>query len=400
MQMITPEHALKLILAKVPPEKAQTMPLLKAQGFVLAKDEQSGIDSPPFHQSAMDGYAIRFSDLDNFKSLRVSGELVTGSPSLNTLQKGTGIRVFTGAMIPRGADTVVMKEMVQFLNGHIFVNNAELIKKGSHIRLRASQIKKGKPALKKGTLLTPTTIAYLATLGVKEVSVYSRPTVAIIATGNELQEPGKPLKPGQIYESNTIALMALLDQMQFKTSWVKKVKDNKNQLLNSFQKALNRCDVLMITGGISVGEYDFVASVLKSLKVKTVFHKVAQKPGKPFYFGTKGKKLVFALPGNPASVMTCFYEYVFPALRKCSGNSDCLLRTGIRILQNTYEKKAGLTHFLKGLATTETVEILPGQESYLLNSFAQANCLVTLPADSEGAKKNEMVQVHFIDSLL
>jgi len=393
--MISTSVAKQLISDRCKPIMINELHLSKLSNEVLVADVKTKTDSPPFHQSAMDGFAIRFDDAKSFTHLILSGEVIAGKVNKQKLMKGTAMRIFTGATVPAGADTVVMQEHTRKDKNGLVLTSLPLLQKGANIRIQGSQIKRGQTALSKGHVLNAASIGYLAMLGIDKVKVYKRPSVGIIATGSELQLPGKILSGSQIYESNTFTLQALLAEMHFGKVAAKRVRDNESSILTTFKKALLAHDVLLITGGISVGDYDLVAPALEKLGVKTVFHKVAQKPGKPFFFGAKGKKLVFALPGNPAAVLTCFLQYVKPALQKMMGYSTVDISSFMAVSKNDFSKKTGLTHFLKARVDMNgRVEVLNGQESYLLNTYALANCLVEVPAESTGFLKGEQVMVH------
>lgn len=397
--MINVDDALQLVLKNTQVLKSSRQNISDAQYAVLAEDIKSPIDSPPFPQSSMDGYAIRFDDLKKKNAFKILGINMAGKDSGLVLQKDSTIRIFTGAMLPEGADTIIIQENASVKDGIMTVLNPSLVKKNAFVRNQAQQIKKNKTALSKGHVLNAGSIGYLTSLGVHKVKTVSTPRISILITGDELQIPGKNLRPAQIYESNSYTLQALLKEMHIENPDVTRIKDDPEKLLTAFKKALRQNDVLIITGGISVGDYDFVAYTLEQLQVKKIFHAVAQKPGKPIYFGTFKDKLIFALPGNPASVMVCFYEYIYPALRKMTGHQNFPLPVAEKICANDYAKKPGLTHFLKGIATGDQVEILEGQESFLLSSFAHANCLVIIPSESSGIKAKEKVSVHFINHL-
>ncbi len=393
--MISTSEARQIILDKCKPLSVTELFLSELSNEVLAAGVKTKIHSPPFHQSAMDGYAIRFDDAKSFTHLKPEGKVMAGEFNTQKLRKGTAMRIFTGAGVPAGADTVVMQEHTRMDKTGLVLTQLPLLQKGANIRLQGSQIKRGQTALPKGHILNAASIGYLAMLGIDKVKVYKRPSVGIIATGNELQLPGKALVGSQIYESNTFTLQALLSEMHFSKVTGKRVRDKESLILAGFKKALTAHDVLLITGGISVGDYDLVAPALTKLGVKTIFHKVAQKPGKPFFFGTKGKKLVFALPGNPAAVITCFLQYVKPALQNMMGYPSVTHSPIMAVSKNDFSKKTGLTHFLKArIDVNGEVEVLTGQESYLLNTYALANCLIEVPAASTGFLKGETVMVH------
>lgn len=398
-ELITVDEALSLVLKNTMVLKPERKRIDDALLAVLAEDVKSPSDSPPFSQSSMDGYAVRFDDLKRNQSLLIQGINQAGTDTGLELQKGGAIRIFTGAMVPPGADTIVIQENAMVKEGAITILDLEAVKKHAFIREQGKQLKKNKVALPAGHVLNAGSIGYLTSLGVDRVEIISKPRISIISVGNELQSPGKKLKPAQIYESNSYALQSLLREMRLIANDILRVEDDPEELNSAFKKVLRQNDVVIVTGGVSVGDFDFVANTLNLLQVNKVFHGVAQKPGKPIYFGTFKCKLIFALPGNPASVMVCFYQYVYPALRKMTGHKELSLRSTEMICTSEYQKKPGLTHFLKGKTNGNTVEILEGQESFMLSSFAIANCLVKLPSNSTGVKGKENVTVQFISPL-
>ena len=397
--MISVDEALQLVLKNTEQFKTTRLKIEEAHQAVLAEDIKSPIDSPPFSQSSMDGYAIRFDDVKPNAVFHVEGKNMAGRDTGLKLNKGCAIRIFTGAMLPDGADTIVIQENVQVKDDTITIIDPSLVKKNAFVRNKGQQIKKNKLALAKGHVLNAGSIGYLTSLGVSKVRTFAMPRISILTTGDELQIPGKNLRPAQIYESNSYTLHALLKEMHFEVHDIVRLNDDPEKLLLSFKKAIRQNDVIIITGGVSVGDYDFVEHTLERLEVKKIFHSIAQKPGKPMYFGSFKDKLIFALPGNPASVMVCFYEYIYPALRKMTGHQNFPLPAEEKICFNDYSKKPGLTHFLKGIANGGQVEILEGQESFLLASFAMANCLVVIPSASSGVKAGDKVSVHFINHL-
>jgi len=235
-------------------------------------------------------------------------------------------------------------------------------------------------------------IGYLAGMGIKELSVIRKPKVGIIITGNELVQPGNALLPGQVYESNSFALKACLQKQQIRNILLYHVKDNLEATQQTISKALSENDVLLITGGVSVGDYDFVAGACIQQGVQKLFHGVKQKPGKPLFFGRKGEVLVFGLPGNPSSVLSCYQQYVILALNKITGFQ--ITENKFARLEIPFEKKPPLTLFLKGFYESGTVQILPAQASYQLSAFVTANCWVELIEEENYFDKDQLVKIH------
>lgn len=392
--MISILTAKSIIGENAKPLAARQMKLQEAAGLILAADVYATMDIPAYPQSSMDGYAFSFTDWKTDQALSIEGEMAAGSDQVIELGKQKAIRIFTGAAVPPGADTVVMQEKVSAENGKLIIQD-EQITLGSNVRAAGSEIKKGELALSKNTYLSPAAIGFLAGIGVTDVEVIPRPRVTIIITGNELQKPGNPLLYGQVYDSNSFALIAALQEMKIHQVQVLQAPDDLNALVAQLQLALEHSDVVLLTGGVSVGDYDFVVEASQLCGITTQFHKLKQRPGKPLFFGTKGDQLVFGLPGNPSSVLTCFYMYVVPALEMISrlgGNSQTL-----RVpMESDYQKAAGLTHFLKGFYNGSTVEPLGAQASYRMRSFAAANCLIQIDEDVTDCKKGTMVTIHFL----
>ncbi len=366
----------------------------EAMGYAINDDIISPINVPSFVQSSMDGYAFAFDDLKSTPSLTITDTIQAGDASSNKIRKNQAVRIFTGAPLPEGADTVLMQEKAKVEGGQLFVLDEKLLK-GTNSRSIGADIQEGAIAVKKGSILTPGAIGLLASLGITQVLVVRKPTINIILTGNELQDIGKPLSSGQIYESNSHTLKAGLSKVGIKEINFLKVADNLESVTGAIKESLNKFDLTILTGGISVGDYDFVLAACQQNNVEQLFHKVKQKPGKPLYIGKKEAKVVCALPGNPASVLSCFYQYISIVLDKLS-NTSVEMKKVQASLTNAYSKPIGLTHFLKGLYNhvTNEVTILEGQESFKMSAFAIANCFVELPEDLLEIRSNELVKVH------
>lgn len=392
--MISVNEAKKIIQEQVIPLIPVQLSLLQAAGLTLAADVFSMIDSPPFNQSSMDGYAFCFDDWKNNGTLKIEGEIAAGINSIQTYSSEKAVRIFTGAPVPQGTDTVVMQEKVTVAKGVLTIEDQNL-QVGVNVRPKGADIKLGELALKAGSKLIPGSIGFLTGIGITSVSVFPKPTVSIIVTGNELQAAGKPLQHGQVYESNSSAITAALKQLNINEIKVFWAEDNLNVLQKKLEEAINVSDVIILMGGISVGDYDYALQAAENCGVTKLFHRIKQKPGKPLYFGKKENKLVYGLPGNPSSVLTCYYEYVLPALQLLSNQLAGLKKLEVPLLKSI-NKVVGLTQFLKGYYDGEKVMPLGAQESYRLSSFAQANCLIALEENISNCEIGKNVLIHLL----
>jgi molybdopterin molybdotransferase len=396
-KMISTSEAISIIMQNVHPLPERMLALADAGALVLSSDVISPGDFPAYPQSSMDGYAFAFDGWQQHRQLRVTGEMAAGDSQKLDVSNGTAVRIFTGAPVPPGADTVIMQERTLVENGVLTILDDQL-NKGASVRLPGSEARAGTLALPAGTLLSPAAIGFLAGLGLQEVPVHPNPRIRIIITGNELQLPGLPLTYGQVYDSSSFALRAALRQLQIPDVTVSYVKDDPDAITGTLSGALNESDIVLLTGGVSVGDYDFVPRSAANCEVETLFHRVRQKPGKPLYFGKNGEKLVFGLPGNPSSVLTCFYLYVLPALELLRGRQPAL-RTLKVPLSCSFSKPAGLTHYLKGFFDGDTAKISGAQESYRMRSFALANCLVQLDEQATVVAEGTPVTIHLLPAL-
>jgi len=390
-ELVSVEQARALIAASVSRVHPVVKELMHSTGLAIAEDIFSPLDIPAFDQSSMDGYAIYAEDIR--RALSVQGIMAAGHVQPEILERNHAMRIFTGAPLPVGSDTIVMQEKVIVHSSGIQVTDPN-IEKGTHVRKRGSEIKKGELVLKKGTVITAPVAGLLASLGFSSVLVYPRLSICIMATGNELQFPGMPLLAGQSYESNNSFLIAALKPFAETLKSGMYIEDNLEMMQRALSANMKYSDLIIITGGVSVGDYDFVRQAADRIGIHCKFHRVKQKPGKPLYFGTKENKIIFGLPGNPASVVSCFYEYVLPAIRfMLHLPQDALLTAR---LKDDYKKVKGLTQFLKAFFADGEVEILEAQESYRLRSFASANCLVALDENRLTYDKGEMVTVRLL----
>lgn len=387
--MISVKAAIQIVKATAKPLLKKTIkPVAKAGGYVLYEDIRSPINMPPFRQSAMDGYAINLHDQLNYNLI---DEVKAGDAHQPILKKGDAVRIFTGAAVPDTANAVMMQEKV-ITNGNTIILEHQI---NEHINIRplGEQVKTGEIALKKGTKLTPAAIGYLSALGLTEVAVFKKPNIALVTTGNELIEAGQPLTPGKIYESNSTMLQNALYNLKFYDITLHKIDDNYETTKSKLLSVINENDLVIATGGISVGDYDFVGKALQELQVEELFYKVKQKPGKPLYFGKKKHTLIFALPGNPAAALSCFYAYVYIALQKMMDRQDIELPRVLAKSKSNFIKRGDRPQFLKAIYSNENVEILEGQNSSMLQTFALSNALVFIPETVSEININDVIEV-------
>ncbi|GHA49562.1 hypothetical protein GCM10007103_33040 [Salinimicrobium marinum] len=390
--MISVNEARRILSDNCERGEKQTISLKNSLNLIVAEDIFSPIDVPSFNNSAMDGYTMKFDE--NQHQWQVDTMIQAGDTSVHKIAEGKAARIFTGAKMPEGADTVIPQELVEFdSESREITYKDEKIKTGSNVRLRGSQCQKGELILIKGTQITPGVIGLLASVGLAEVKVFTAPSVTYIITGNELKETGTDLQEGEIYNSNGPMLEALLNNIGITDVTAQKAGDDKEELQQAIDAALEQQDVLILSGGISVGDYDFVKECLETAGVKELFYKIKQRPGKPFYAGKKAGKWIFALPGNPSSGLSCFNHYVKPCLRHIMGADDVWQPNRILALTNDHKKKSGFTFFVKAKTTGDKVEVLGAQQSFNLQAFSTANCFVELEEELDVVKAGTMVKV-------
>ena len=401
--MIEVEDALKKVLEHTSHLPTETVPLSEALHSVIAETIIVRDDSPPFDSSAMDGYGVKVKDVESASAeepvaLTIAGVVRAGQVYEKSLEFGTAVKIFTGAMVPEGVEAVLMREKSSEIDGKVLIESP--VEMGENIRCRGEELRTGDAALPPGTLITPPVIGFLAGLGYAEVCVYRKPKVVVVTTGDELIEPQEPLQKGKIRDANTSAIQAALQEIGVDIATRKRIPDNPKKLLEAVVESLSMADVLIVSGGVSVGDFDFVKEVFEKAGVEKVFWRVAVKPGRPTFFGTRGKKLIFGLPGNPASALVTFYLFVRPALLSMMGRErtqpvhlPALMRSDIR-------KKAGRTEFLRARLQIQDdelyAELRGGQYSHMLSSFANADCLVVFPKEQDFIAKDGKVQIRFL----
>jgi len=387
--MVSIEEALKLIKEQDVSLLRDELPLAQSLDSFISEPVIAPFDLPSFDNSAMDGYAI----CGEGQSFQIVGEVAAGNIQENNLEPGQAMRIFTGGRVPENTTAVVMQEKVSVEGDKLRLD--EEVTEGKNIRRKGAEIAKGQTVFEKGHRITPAAIGLLSSLGFGSVSVYQQPVIHIVATGNELVEAGQQKEIGQIYESNTHALAAALQSKGFYAGRRKVIEDNLDSISNGIDEELSQCDVLLLTGGISVGDYDYVKQALEENGVEEVFYKVMQKPGKPLYFGRREDQFVFALPGNPASSLTCFYIYVLPLLERLSGGEGKGLQRMMLPLKEEYHFKSDRPTFLKASIENGEVSILEGQGSSMIHSMAMGNALVFLD-QPELFRKGAQVSCIFI----
>jgi len=375
----------------------EELPIRDALNRVLAETIKSSINVPPYTNSAMDGYAIRGADSpkEGNQSFRLSATVMAGKPIDQTIVFGECARIMTGAKMPDGTDTVIMQEHVSVDGNNIIIGDQH--KPGQNVRHAGEDIALGQTVLDKGKRLTPADLGLLASLGIAKVSVSRNVRVAFFSTGDELVSVGKPLEEGQIYDSNRYTLYAMLQRFGAEIIDLGVIKDDKQSIENAFVSAAQKADVLITTGGVSVGDADYVKETLEKLG-NVNFWKIAMKPGRPLAFGNINKCMFFGLPGNPVSTMVTFYQFVLPALKKLQGVLEIPPVTLQIRCTTSLRKVAGRIEYQRGIMEqTENGELVVtavrGQGSHILSSMSKANCFIILPMECESLESGRIVTV-------
>ncbi|HUX00088.1 MAG TPA: gephyrin-like molybdotransferase Glp [Phycisphaerae bacterium] len=381
--MIEPGEALEIVLRKTPRLEAIVVPLAEADGAVLAEAVASDADLPPFDKSAMDGFAVRAEDLARLPAELIVGEsLPAGTAPARRVERGTCARIMTGAPVPAGADVVVRVEHTGPAAagaGRVRILRSDLPRR--NICIRGEDVRQGETVLQIGRLLGPAAIGLLASVGRGEVRIVRRPAVAVLATGDELVSVSAVPGPGQIRDANSWSLLACLGRAGARAEHLGVARDTEDDLRKKIARGMKR-DVLLVSGGVSVGDWDLVPKVLRSLGVEVHFAAIRMKPGKPTLFGTHGRGLVFGLPGNPVSTLVAFHLFVWPALRKMMGRADaapptlCATLAAETLVRG--ERRAFLPAVLRREGETWAAEVIATRGSADLVGFSRAGALVAL----------------------
>ncbi len=394
-KLIEYPEAERLVLEHVGRLPAENAPLVEAQGLALAGDVRARFDSPPFDNSAVDGYAVRSADAEAGRTFKVVDEAPAGRPAAKSVGEGEAIKIFTGGVIPGGADAVVMVE-----NTTGWGEEFELKKgasAGQNVRRSGEDVREGDVILKEGAEIGPPEIALAATQGYGELPVYRRPRVVVLSTGTELVEPGaRDLDPGEIYDSNSFAVISQSREVGAEARRISAASDDAEVLRGAVREALETADVVVTSGGVSVGEKDLVKGTMLELGVEQVFWGVKFKPGKPLFFGVRDDVRLFGLPGNPVSAMVCFELFVRPALVKMMGRED-RKRPRIEVyFEESVKNSFGRMHAMRvSLERTQEgwlARSVGAQGSGLVSSLTRADALALVGPDSGGVSAGEPVE--------
>jgi molybdopterin molybdotransferase len=399
------EAALELCLAQVPScVPSENQPLVNSLGRILRQNVESRIAVPPFSKSMMDGYAVKRDDVrrasaDQPVQLRVIDEVPAGSMSHQVVKTGQAIKIMTGAPVPEGADAIIILEHTRpaDIDGHIRVTDP--VGENNYIINRGQDLLPGDRVAAAGEKINGVMMGVLASCGVDEVNVAGRPKVGIISTGSELVSPGSPAGEGKIYDINGYSLYGLATEAGAEAIFLGIVRDKSDDLLQVLNNA-RHFDILLLSGGVSVGDYDIVHETLQRAGVEEIFWRVKVKPGKPLFFGKMDNSLIFGLPGNPFSSANNFYLFVRPAIDKLLGRSRWGLETGTAPVLNSLILQPGRRKFLRGQLRQENgrqqVWIIPEQRSGLFSPMTRADVLIEVQEDKKIIKEGDLAKIYYL----
>ena len=388
-----------------PVQTKESLAIRATLGRVLAEDILSPYNVPNHNNSAMDGYALNADDLaaGGTTTLRIAGTAFAGNAFQGTVGKGECVRIMTGGVMPEGCDTVVIQEHVQVDGDRITFG--EGVKRGQNLRYAGEDLKRGQVVFPAGHLMRPADLGLIASLGIAEIKVYRKLRVAFFSTGDELASIGQPLEQGQVYDSNRYTLYGMLTRLGVEVIDMGVVRDDPTLLEQALKEASSCADVILTSGGVSVGEADYMKQLLNDLG-QVVFWKIAMKPGRPLAYGKIGNAHYFGLPGNPVSVMVTFYQFVRDAMLVLMGQPNPAPAPQFQVACHGNLKKApGRTEFQRGVLFTDSdgllkVEPIGNQGSGVLRSMSEANCFIVLPEACANVQAGDMVSVQLLDSFI
>lgn len=396
--MTSIEHARKILLENFKHHRISELPILDTLGYVLAENIHSPDKLPRFNQSAMDGYALRSKDTKsnqisklNIVTSIFSGDDITGI----TIKKNECAEITTGAPLPNGTDAVIPIEEVEREGNILYIKRK--VSKFENVRFAGEDVKFKELIAKKGETITPHMIGLFSAVGITKVKVFLPPAVGIITTGTEIESLNKKPKKYQIRNSNLYTLKALLKEYNINPAFTKIFSDKKGLIINFLKKLDKLPDIIITTGGVSVGKRDYVKEELGKFGVKNLFWKVAQKPGKPFYTGIKNKTIFLGLPGNPGAVITCFYYYIVPLINKFMKKEKIFLKEEYGILEKDIENKSKRTLFLNAHFKKSKIKVLKKQGSHIISSFSKANSFLILKP-GQRYKKGDKIKIYLTNT--
>ncbi len=404
-EYLTPiEEAQSIISEAINKTQTETISFIDGYNRILAEDIISTISIPPLDNSAMDGYAVQFADIENASQenpieLKITGEIQAGGEFANfTVTTGTTVRIMTGAPIPKGTDIVIPVENLQENEETIIVTTP--LKNKANVRFAGEDIKIGQIVLKEGDNLDSAEIGLLASMNAEQIKVYKKPKVAIIATGDEIVEPGMDINDGQIRNSNAYTLITDMKKYGANPTYLGIAGDTNDNLKIKLKEAMDY-DIIITTGGVSMGRYDLVKDVVRRFGFEIEIEKMKMKPGKPLAFGTDGKRLFFGLPGNPVSTMIASSLFVRPAIKKMMGSAKFERPQLDAILQEDIKKKSGRRHFNRGFFSVKDgkvyVSTTGDQGSGILRSMNEANCYLIVDEETTSIKSGNKVKIELFD---
>ena len=407
--MIELDDARSAVLDHVEPLPATKAALESALGCVLAMPVCTTLDLPSFDNSAVDGFGVQVDDVAEASEhapirLELAATVRAGDDiSSVALPNGKALKIMTGAPVPAEVEAVIMREYCREENECVHIQRS--VKPGENIRRKGEEFQHGQQVLDAESRVTPAVVGLLATIGLTEVEVHGKPRVAVLVTGDELVKPGTALKPGQIYESNSFALAAILREIGIDDVQLLHLRDERDVITEGIRESLDDSDVLITVGGVSVGDFDYVKQAMADLGVEQIFWKINMKPGKPNFVGVYRKKsgantLVFGLPGNPVSAQVSFHHLVRPAILKMMGEANVERQVLLAELAADIQHKPGRREFLRGVLEMKrghpVVRPVSGQGSHMQGGLAKANCLIDVPADCPGYRQGEQVFVELL----